>query len=130
MVVKSGIIALRFVEKSFFSTILGFNSGWDYKQYNANTSQKMVNLSITNRIHFRCDVIDGSVVNGLRQPIFYGFLLGKPVGYKVFSQPETVADKKINKCILNTTTFYLEDDNNEKVDFKGETLTFTFITND
>ena len=30
LVVKRGIIAIRFDEKSFFNTILGFNSGWDY----------------------------------------------------------------------------------------------------
>ena len=29
LVVRSGIIATRFDEKSFFSTILGFNDGWD-----------------------------------------------------------------------------------------------------
>ena len=34
LVVRSGIIAIRFDEKSFFSTILGFTPGWDYKHYN------------------------------------------------------------------------------------------------
>ena len=34
LVVNSGIIAIRFDEKSFFSTILGFTAGWDYKHYN------------------------------------------------------------------------------------------------
>ena len=33
-----------------------------------------------------------------------------------------------NKSVLNTITFYLEDDNNEKFDFNGETLTFTLQT--
>ena len=31
LVVRDGIIAITFDEQSFFSTILGFNSGWDYK---------------------------------------------------------------------------------------------------
>ena len=73
----------------------------------------------------KCDVIDGSVVNGLRQPILYSFVLDKKPGYKVFSEPETKHYKKINKSVLNTITFYLEDDNNEQVGFNGETLTFT-----
>ena len=34
LVVKSGTIAIRFDEKSFFSTVLGFNPSWDYKHYN------------------------------------------------------------------------------------------------
>ena len=76
----------------------------------------------------KCDVIDGSVVNGVRQSILYSFVLDKPSGYKVFSIPETVHYKKIIKSILNTIIFYLEDDNNEKVDFNGETLTFTLQT--
>ena len=125
MVVKSGIIAIRFDEKSFFITILGFTPGWDYKHYNKNISQKIVNLSNTNKIHLKCDAINGSVVNGLRQPILYSFVLDKLPGYKVFSEPETIHYKKINKSVLNTITFYLEDDNNDEVDFNGETLTFT-----
>ena len=125
LVVNRGIIAVRFDEKSFFNTILGFTPGWDYKHYIQYLSQKIVNLISTNKIHLKCDVIDGSIQNGLRQPILYSFILDKPAGYKVFSEPETIHYKKINKSVLNTITFYLEDDNNEEVDFNGETLTFT-----
>ena len=125
LVVRSGILAIRFDEKSFFSTILGFNPGWDYKHYNKYTSQKLINLGSTSKIHLKCDCIDGSVVNGLRQPISYSFVLDKLPGYKVFSEPETIHFKKINKSDLNTITFYLEDDNNKLVDFNSETLTFT-----
>ena len=65
LVVASGIIAVRFDEKSFFHTILGFTAEWDYKHYNRYLSQKFVNLSSTNKIHLKCDVIDGSVVDGV-----------------------------------------------------------------
>ena len=80
LVVKSGIIATRFDEKSFFSTRLGFTPGWDYKHYNKYTSQKVLNLGSTNKIHLKCDCIDGSVLNGLRQPILYSFVLDKLPG--------------------------------------------------
>ena len=125
LVVKSGIIAIRFDEKSFFSTILGFTSGWDYKHYNKYTSQKVVNLGSTNKIHLNCDCIDGSVVNAFRHPILFSFVLDKKPGYKVFSEPEAIHYKKINESVLNTITVYLEDDNNKVVDFIGETMTFT-----
>ena len=125
LVVNIGIIAIRFDEKSFFSTILGFTPRWDYKHYNKYISQKTENLSNTNKIHLKCDAIDGSVVDGVRQPILYSFVLDKPSGYKVFSEPEAIHYKKIKKSILNTITFYLEDDNSKEVDFNGETLTFT-----
>ena len=61
-------------------------------------------------------------------PFFCSFVLGKPAGYKVFCEPETIHYKKINKSVLNTITFYLEDDNNEEVNFNEETLTFTLQT--
>ena len=125
LVVNSGIIAIRFDEKSFLGTIFGFTAGWDYKHYNQYLSKKIVNLSNTNKIHLKCDAIDGSLVDGVRQPILYSFVLDKPKGYKVFSEPGTIHYKKINKSVLNTITFYLEDDSDKEVDFNQETLTFT-----
>ena len=125
LVVNIGIIAIRFDEKSFFSINLGFTPGWDYKHYNKYVSQKIVNLSNTNKIHLKCDCIDGTIQDGIRQPILFSFVLDKPAGYKIFCEPETINYKKINKSVLNTITFYLEDDNNNEVDFNGETLTFT-----
>ena len=125
LVVTSGIVVIRFHEKSFFSIVLGFTPGWDYKHYNEYLNQKNVNLSTTNKKHLKCDVTDDSVVNRSRQPILYSFVLDKKPGYKVFSEPATIQYKKINKSVLNTITFYLEDDNHKEVDFIGETLIFT-----
>ena len=125
LVVRPGIIAIRFDENSFFSTILGFTPGWDYKRYIEYISQKIVNLSSTNKIHLKSNDIDGSVVNGIRQPISYSFVLDKPPRYKICCDAETIHHKKINKTVLNTITFYLEDDNNKEVNFNGETLIFT-----
>ena len=73
----------------------------------------------------KSDVINGSVVNGIRQPILYSFVLDKPSGYKIFCEPETIHYKKTNKSVLNTITFYLEDDSDKEVNFNEETLTFT-----
>ena len=63
----------------FLLTLLGFEPYWDYKPTNFNhvaiptvyISDKISNLGIANGIHLKCDVIDGRVVNGLRQPILY-----------------------------------------------------------
>ena len=95
---------LRFSENSFFHTLLGFTPYWDYKPTNAihadapgvYTSVKIIlNLNTINKIHLKCDCIDGSVQDGVRQPILSSFLLDKPSGYKVFCQPETIPYKKL-----------------------------------
>ena len=94
---------LRFDKKSFFHTLLGFTPYWDYKPTNAffadapgvYTSDKFIlNLNTIDKIHLKCDIIDGSVQDGVRQPILFSFVLDKPSGYKVFCQPETIHYKK------------------------------------
>ena len=94
LVVRPGIRAIRFDENSFFSTIFAFKPYRDYKHYNECISQIIVNLSITNKIHLKSDVIDGSVVNGFRQPIFYIFVSDKPSGYRVICELERILYKK------------------------------------
>ena len=78
-----------------------------------------------NKIHLKCDVIDGSVEHGIREPVLFSFVLNKSAAYKVFCQPETIHYKKINKSVWNTITFYLENNNNEDVDCNQKVLTFT-----
>ena len=120
-----GLGTLRFDKKSFFHILLGHDPYFDYKAPVVYTSDKILNLNTTNKIHLKCDCIHGSIQDGIKQPILYSFVLDKPSGYKIFSEPETIHYKKINKSVLNTITFYLEDVNNKEVDFNGETLTFT-----
>ena len=124
---KFALGTLRFDKHSFFHTLLGFSPYWDYKPSNSHRvlipgvypSDKIIlNLNTINKIHLKCDCIDGSIQNGVRQSILFSFVLDKPAGYKVFCEPETIHYKKIKKSVLNTITFYLEDDNNKEVDFK------------
>ena len=68
---------LKFDERSFFNTVLGFAPYWDYKPTNAihadssgvYTSDKILKLCTIHKINLKCDSVDGSVVRGLRQPI-------------------------------------------------------------
>ena len=92
-----------------------FELYWDYKTTNAfhadspgvYTSDKYIlNLNTIDKIHLKCDCIDGSIQGGLRQPILFSFVLDKPSGYQVFCEPEKIHYKKINKIILKTITFY------------------------
>ena len=94
LIVGVGILAVKLEELSFFSNNLGFTPGWDYKHYNKYISQEILNIGSTNKIKLKCDIIDGSVVNGLRQPILYSFVLDELPGNKVFCEPETIHYKK------------------------------------
>ena len=74
-------------------------------------------MSKINKIHLKCDVIDGSVVNGIREPILISFILDKPPRYKVFCEPEKIHHKKLDESVSNTVTIDLQDDSNKEVNF-------------
>ena len=100
---KFALGTLRFDKQSFFHTLLGFSPYWDYEPTNSihvlipgvYPSDKIIlNLNTIDKIHLKCDVTDGSIVDGVRQPILFGFVIDKPSGYKVFCEPETIHYKK------------------------------------
>ena len=79
---------LIFTEKSFFYTNLGFTRSRSYPlddidgfyQLIAGSykSDKPNNITGIDKIHSKCDCIQGSIVNGIREPILYRFALSSP----------------------------------------------------
>ena len=126
---------LIFTERSFFYTILGFTQSRSYPLNDIDShyqiiacsykSDKPINITGIDKIHLKCDCIQGSIVNGIREPILYSFALSSPPGYKIFKEPRIKLFKKINKSILSHITFYFEDDDHKPVDFNNETISFT-----
>ena len=108
---------------SKLNTVLGFT----HTVYppGTHTSEKPVMITTTDKVHLKCDCVDGSIVNGIREQILFSFTLSAPPGYKVIKEPTTVLYKSINKTRLDTIQFFLEDSNHDSVDFNGEILTFT-----
>ena len=89
------------------------------------TSEKPVMTTTTDKVHLKCDCLVGSIVNGIREQILFSFNLSAPPGYKIIQEPTTVLYKLINKIRLDTIQFFVEDSNQKRVDFNGETLTVT-----
>ena len=105
------------------NTLLGFTN----KVYQAgtHTSENPVMISSADRVHLKCDCVDGSIVKGIREQNLFSFKLSAPPGYEIIKEPNTILYKKLNKTQLDTIQFFLEDSNYNPVDFNGETLTFT-----
>ena len=126
---------LLFTKKSFFFTILGFTQSRSYPlddidgfyQLIAGSykSNKPINIIGIDKVHLKCDCIDGSIVNGVREPSLFSFTLDQPPGHKIYKEPKVKLFKKINKRVLSHITFYLEDDDYKPVDFNNEIVSFT-----
>ena len=80
LVERPSNIAIRFEENSSSSSILGFTPHRHYKPYDEYISKNFTKLRTVDKIHLNCDVFDGSVVNGVRQPIMFSFVLDTPSG--------------------------------------------------
>ena len=129
------IQTLLFTEKSFFYTILGFTKSRSYPLDDIEgfyqlipglyKSDKPINITGIDEIHLKCFCIQGSIVNGIREPILYSFALSSPPGHKIYKEPRIKLLKKINKSVLSHITFYLEDDDHKAVNFNNETISFT-----
>ena len=125
---------LIFTEKSFFYIILGFTQSRSYPlddidgfyQLIAGSykSDKPINITGIDKIHLKCDCLQGSFVNGIREPILYSFALSSPPRHKIYKEHRIKLFKKINKSILSHITFYFEDDDHKPVDFNNETISF------
>ena len=126
---------LIFTERSFFYTILGFTQSRSYPLDDIDShyqiiagsykSDKPINITGIDKIHLICDCIQGSIVNGIREPILYSFALSSPPGHKIYKEPRIKLFKKINKPVLSHITFYFEDDDHKAVDFNNEIISFT-----
>ena len=111
----------------YFNSKLNELLGFTNKEYpeGTHTSEKPVMITTTDKVHLKCDCVDGSIVNGIREQILFSFNLNAPPGYKIIKEPNIILYKKINKTRLDSIQFFLEDNNHNPVDFNGETLTFT-----
>ena len=87
--------------------------------------EKPIMITTTDKVHLKCDCVDGSIVNGIGEQILFSFHLSAPPGYKFIKEPNIILYKKINKSRLDSIQFFLEDTNHNPVHFNSETLTFT-----
>ena len=64
-------------------------------------------------------------MNGIPEPISFGFGLSSTPGRKTIQEPRIKLFKKINKSVLSHITFFLEADDHKPVDFDNKLLGFT-----
>ena len=110
--IKADTISMKSVLTTSFSiyfnselnTLLGFTN----KGYSAGThkSEKPVMITTTDKVHLKCDCVDGSIVNGIREQILFSFNLSAPPGYKIIKEPNIILNKKINKTRLDSIQFF------------------------
>ena len=126
---------LIITNKMFFFTTLRFTQSHSYPLDDIDgfyqlisgsyKIEKPINITGTDKVHLKCNCIDGSIVNGIREPILYSFALDQPPGPEIYKEPKVRLFKKTNRSVLSHITFFLEDYDYKAVDFNGEPIIFT-----
>ena len=126
---------LIFTNKSLFYNILGHTQshqgplndieGFYQILPGSYEGDRPINITGIDKIHLKCDCINGSIKNGVREPILYSFASSSTTGQKIYKELRVKLFKKINKSILSHITFYFEDDGYKPTNFNKETRSFT-----
>ena len=87
------------------------------------SNENPINITNIDKVHLKCNCSDDSFVNGRRESFFFSFSLSAPPGFK---EPTSILFKTVSEDKIGDITLYIEDDNNI-VEFNGETLTFTVM---
>ena len=74
-----------------FNSELNNLSGFTKTRYpkGTHTSEKPVMITTTDKVHLKCDCVDGSIGNGIREQ-FFSFSLSAPPGYKIIKEPNII----------------------------------------
>ena len=89
------------------------------------TSRKEINITTIDKVHMRCNHVEGSRLNGNMSDILFSFHIDVSPGYKIIKEPNPISYKRIPpRPSLETISFSFIDDDNKRVNFNGETITF------
>ena len=105
-------------------SVLGFNAAL-YKS-GRYESENLVNIMNVNSILVHCDVVGASRVNGIDPPIVYNFFPNVAPGEKIVSTPLHLIYLPLMLNTISHMTCWVTDQNERKLDLRGEQLTITF----
>ena len=110
--IKADTISMKSILKTskpiYYNSELNTLLGFTKTDYTAGThkSEKPVMITTTDKVHLKCDCVDGSIVKGIREQILFSFNLSAPPGYIIIKEPNIILYKKINKTRLDSIQFW------------------------
>ena len=113
--------AVEFPAKNSLGTVLGFDSRkepW--------ISEKIVNILSVNSILIHCDMISGSMVDGVKSPVIYNYSPNVMPGSKIVGDPVKPIYLPVSKDVINELNIWVTDQENRLLDLQGEKIVLTF----
>ena len=121
----NGTFEVDFGTENSLRTVLGFNAKIYKKGRHA--SENIVNILRTNSVFVHTDIIEGSYHQGRIEPIIYSFFPDVSPGEKIIQIQENLVFAHVTTDTIYRMTTWLTDQDNKKLDLRGETLTVRFV---
>ena len=100
LLIKEGW-AVEFPKENSLGTVLGFDSKTYESRKEPWISEKIVNILSVNSILIHCDMISGSMVDGVKSPVIYNYSPNVMPGSKIVGDPVKPIYLPVSKDVLN-----------------------------
>ena len=119
---------IDFMYPNSINSLLGFPSRvfGEAARITYHLSEKPVSISTTSSIYVNCDLVDNSYVNGVPKPIIYSFFPRVAPNNKIIEVPPLPVFLPLNKPYIDSISFWLSDQDGNKINFRGEIVTMCF----
>ena len=112
-----------FTKPCLGSVLLGFKGlSTPYVPF---TSTNKVNINNVNVIRVKCNIANGSYLNGEKSHTIHSFYPEAPPGYKIIEVPRNILYFPVNQRSLDEVSITFADQNDRPIDFNGEETTIT-----
>ena len=124
--------AVEFMGDKRLSKILGFTKGMYQYQVDEkgrvipHTSEDIVNILSVNSILIHCDVISGSMVDGIMQPVIFHCSPNVAPGNKIVSEPVNPIYLPVSKDVINELNIWVTDQDSKLLELQEEKIVITF----
>ena len=88
-------------------------------------SENIVNILSVNSILIHCDVITGSMVDGVMQPVIFHCSPNVSPGNKIVSEPVNPIYLPVSKDVINELNIWVTDQDNNLLDLQEEKIVIT-----
>ena len=115
---------ITFMHDDSIRDLLGFNARTLYEEYTL--SNNPVDILSFDNIFLECDIAQGMIFKGKRSGIIHNFTMDVNPGYKYIEKFRGGVQWYMmeSKDIISSVRFKLKNENNESVNFNGQSITF------
>ena len=132
LLIKDKAWYVELPEANSLGKVLGFESKVYHYQVDQfgkplpHVSEKIVNILSVNSILVHCDVISGSMIDGVISPVIFNYSPNVAPGNKIVADPVKPIYLPVSKDIINELNIWVTDQDNKLLDLQGEKIVLTF----